>query len=1058
MSNEYDAAVTASLQPDTAQAARVGFAAATDTNPDAYAEAKRVARRTGVPVDTVFAMPVEIKRQDAVGSIDFDALAKTSPSTAALLSDVEKAKVAHDDVDNLSKIESALYAIGKWEVGTAKAVASSAMKFNEGAWGVARAGAELLPDFVGAPLANKFAEYGRGQRAMAAGLMPKGAGLLESSWYSGMQSLGLNLMQLPLGLGGKMAPVLTSMGLTTGGQAYGEARDKGISVPQSLAFGTSQGVIEAGTEMIGMPALFGMLKPGQFGAKALEYLIKEQGGEQIATHLQDLNEWAVLNPEKSFNDYLEARPAAAVQTALATAFGGGGQVAIMKGVELYVNRGQQAQQATQTGELLVELNKMAEASKLTQRDTETAQGFFQSVLEDGRDAVYITPEALAQSGLAEKMAQAIPSVAEQLGTAAESGHDIRIPIADLMATMAGPELEQSLLPHVAIDPGGFTTTTAQEYLQSDHAKELQAEVERVLGEQQGDDTFKASAQAVKTTVKDQLTTAGRFTESVNDAYSSMVGNFYAVQAARTGTTPEEMFKRYPLRIGAESVAGQQFDQSAIETPEFRNWFGESKVVDADGKPLVVYRSDRTEFNKFDKRKAKEGFFFHSSEAAANMYGGKARAFYLKMNNPLVVPNALPNEKNATDIKGSQFDGVVNERSDGKEYIVTDPTQIKSATGNNGNFDPNDPNILNQSAFHGTPYKFDKFSLDHIGKGEGAQAFGWGLYFAGKKQVAEYYRKTLSDSSSHQTVYLNGQKLEENTPERHAASLLYFNDAREIKPMAKKWIKEAAAGDLGLNDTAKKAGMSGVEYFQRLSDFVQKHKKKEITFAKGQLYEVSIPEDDDMLQWHKPIASQPESVKKALKDSGLWQELKDNLSDFSSPMNTRGKLNGENIYAYLEWKLGSDKAASLRLNELGISGLKYPAGSIAGTGTGNGGFNYVVFDESAVDILQTYYQNEKAARGSFNPATLQLTLLKNADLSTFLHESGHFFLEVQADLAGQLQRDAAIHGADTLKPGEQQVRQGHAGHARLVRRQGFGRVERARLRGKAQLSRKVRPRI
>ncbi|MHB1368630.1 MAG: hypothetical protein ACYCW7_00285, partial [Pseudomonadaceae bacterium] len=53
MSNDFDAAVAATMQPDQGQAARLGFAAAQDTNPDAYAEAQRVARRTGVPVDTV---------------------------------------------------------------------------------------------------------------------------------------------------------------------------------------------------------------------------------------------------------------------------------------------------------------------------------------------------------------------------------------------------------------------------------------------------------------------------------------------------------------------------------------------------------------------------------------------------------------------------------------------------------------------------------------------------------------------------------------------------------------------------------------------------------------------------------------------------------------------------------------------------------------------------------------------------------------------------------------------------------------------------------------------
>jgi GNAT superfamily N-acetyltransferase len=51
--------------------------------------------------------------------------------------------------------------------------------------------------------------------------------------------------------------------------------------------------------------------------------------------------------------------------------------------------------------------------------------------------------------------------------------------------------------------------------------------------------------------------------------------------------------------------------------------------------------------------------------------------------------------------------------------------------------------LFQPAYHGSPHIFDKFSLHKIGTGEGAQAYGWGLYFAGNKEVAEFYRRQLS---------------------------------------------------------------------------------------------------------------------------------------------------------------------------------------------------------------------------------------------------------------------------------------------------------------------------
>ena len=65
-----------------------------------------------------------------------------------------------------------------------------------------------------------------------------------------------------------------------------------------------------------------------------------------------------------------------------------------------------------------------------------------------------------------------------------------------------------------------------------------------------------------------------------------------------------------------------------------------------------------------------------------------------------------------------------------------------------------PESLDQTAYHGTPHKFKDFSLEHIGTGEGAQAHGWGLYFAQNKGVSEKYRENLSISN---TEYRIGKK-------------------------------------------------------------------------------------------------------------------------------------------------------------------------------------------------------------------------------------------------------------------------------------------------------------
>jgi hypothetical protein len=572
--NDFDAAVAATLQPDNAQAARVGFATAIGTNPDEYAEARRVAQRTGVPVDTVLNLPQEMKRQDAVGSIDFDSLAKTSPATAALLADIDSAKIAHDDVGGLSTLESTLYTLGKYEVRGARALASAIPAFNQGMWGVAQASAEtlskyvtgplagaILPEDIGARMADSFSKQRRISESIAKTWMPKADGIVESGVYSGLQSLGQNLLSLPAAImTGQPQLALAPMVLTTGGQAYGQARDKGRTVPEALNFGASQAVIEYATEKLPVSWLLKDLKAGSSFVKTLSnQVLSEVPGEQIATALQDLNEWAVLNPEKPFAEYVKERPAAAMQTLIATLVGTGGQVSLIKGVEATVNiaagRDRKATEAEQSALALAQLNELAAASKVLQRSPETFEQFVAAAAEEGPvQNVFIDAQALMQSGLAEPLGAVSPSVAQQFAEALEIGGQIAIPLEEYAARIAPTEYAQSLLDHLKTDPEGFSRAEAQQYMQTS-AQELQTEMERALTEKLGDIDFRQSADQVRAGVKMQLDIAARFTPEVNDAYATMVGNFYAVTAAKMGLSPQALYEQYPVRISAEGVVG-----------------------------------------------------------------------------------------------------------------------------------------------------------------------------------------------------------------------------------------------------------------------------------------------------------------------------------------------------------------------------------------------------------------------------------------------------------------------------------------------------------------------
>lgn len=820
MSNEFDAAVAASMQPDQGQAARFGFSVATGTNPDAYAEARRVAQRTGVPVDTVLNMSDEMKRQDAVGSIDFNNLAKTSPATASLLADIDKAKVAHDDVDNMSRIEGVLHPITR---SVRSALAGATFDLSSGFYGLLETGVKLVAP-IGDPLAGTILPenplrrvaaglegWRKGQAAMAEKVAgdQSDAGFIEQGINSGFRSFG----QMAPGMAGSVLTgnptfALGSAGALQGSQSATKALDAGKTPLQALNYGAQDATAEIATEMLPMGRLLKDLKAGAPFFKVLGHQIAtEVPTELAATAWQNFNEWANLNPDKPFSTYLEALPAAEAQTVIATITTSVLTAGLGKGVHSTINRMQQKQdeaaRASQGAELLASLNQLATASKVLQRDPQTFEQFVAHATESAPvQQVFIDANTLMQSGVAEQVAAVSPAVASQLAEAVQTGGQIAIPVAEYTARIAPTEYAQSLLDHIKTDPEGFSRAEAQAYMQS-HAEELRAEVERTLAEKQGDDTFKQSAGVVRSEVKAQLDTAARFTPQVNDAYATMVGNFYAVQAAKLGITPEDLFKRYPLKTVAEQIDGQRFDQD---------------------KPAATITGEEIAPRDTDTRTLRD----------------TARKWY------------------DANLKGKT---VVNAGS-GK------PITFESA----------------KKAFS-TSANPEKLRL-----------------FAALESLAK-----------------NGTIGEPQAPK---------DPSKENNVKAYHWLE----GDVVIEGRVVRAGIMVRED------------------NRGHLY-----------YNHNPVETKAS-----------------NSSD---------------------------------------SGAPHKAG--AGTDAGEA-FNQSI-DPAGDDInLHLLNQGEQAPRGSFNPSSLTISLLKGADLSTFLHESGHFFLEVQADLAAQLQKEAEVFGLDTLKPGERQI--------------------------------------
>lgn len=277
--------------------------------------------------------------------------------------------------------------------------------------------------------------------------------------------------------------------------------------------------------------------------------------------------------------------------------------------------------------------------------------------------------------------------------------------------------------------------------------------------------------------------------------------------------------------------------------------------------------------------------------------------------------------------------------------------------------------------HGSPHKFDKFSTEKIGTGEGAQAFGWGLYFTDLDSIAKEYAKRLKPDLALENETINNIAKE---------ALNEFNgDKTKAINSLQELLKESWS-DKKRVDKAIKILKTGKELNTKLS------KVYTITLHKGKQ-----PSEYTFLEWDRSVS--PEIFKKindlAISKNDVIIKM------LSEGINTKN-IEGSALYKNLSRQLGSDKAASLFLLEAGIDGIKYPAESISRGATSDTarGFNYVVFDDSAITIenvtsfSKSLIDNGLATvvGGFYRKDTRQIFINKESNdvLNTTIHEFSH----------------------------------------------------------------------
>ena len=169
-----------------------------------------------------------------------------------------------------------------------------------------------------------------------------------------------------------------------------------------------------------------------------------------------------------------------------------------------------------------------------------------------------------------------------------------------------------------------------------------------------------------------------------------------------------------------------------------------------------------------------------------------------------------------------------------------------------------------TAYHGTPHSFDKFDASKIGTGEGNQTFGYGLYFAESKDVAQAYQTTLGESKRVYT--LNGKEIQRES--LNEIDKLALNIAARPNEYTLQALEDSGLGD----DAVSKVKAALKKY--------KGAKFEEV--SSGNLYTVDIPDEmvSKMLDFDKPLSQQPKNVQDALAKLGFTVDKKkvDEYSD------------------------------------------------------------------------------------------------------------------------------------------------------------------------------------
>ena len=244
------------------------------------------------------------------------------------------------------------------------------------------------------------------------------------------------------------------------------------------------------------------------------------------------------------------------------------------------------------------------------------------------------------------------------------------------------------------------------------------------------------------------------------------------------------------------------------------------------------------------------------------------------------------------------------------------------------------------------HELGAFDSSKIGTGEGAQAFGHGLYFAERKATAADYQNILSakNKDSEYQFFLESKISEADQKGDYDRLELYEEamgtnspqDFRDVVDSYKDESVDANTRQLA-NDVA-----------DELKAFTKRDGTKP---SFGALYEVKIKaRQEEFLELDDVIGDQDQPFVERIFDSNpKLKGLLEDAQDYYTPVGENAT--GYSVFRVLQETFEPQEYARI-LNKAGIKGFKYKDAQTRFSPKG-ATYNYVVFDDKIIDIAKKY---------------------------------------------------------------------------------------------------------